>query len=174
MIVFVVAVAENGIIGRDGELPWGRLPADLKHFKRLTLGRPVVMGRKTYDSLGRALPGRPNLVVTRQPGWAAPGCETFASVPAALARAQMLADAANPADPAGTVCVIGGGEIYRAALPLADVVYLTEVHHPFAGDASFPPLPPGEWREVSRERHEADEQHAVAFSFIELRRRLSE
>jgi len=177
MIAFVVAVAENGIIGRDGELPWGRLPADLKHFKRLTLGRPVVMGRKTYDSLGRALPGRPNLVVTRQPGWAAPGCETFASLPAALARAQALADASNPADsassggPGNTVCVIGGGEIYRAALPLADVVYLTEVHHPFAGDASFPPLPPEAWREVSRERHEADEQHAVAFSFVELRRR---
>ena len=162
MISFVVAVAENGVIGARGELPWGRLPADLQHFKRLTLGRPVVMGRRTYDSLGRALPQRPNIVVTRQSGWAAPGCETAASVPAALARAQELA---------ADVCVIGGGEIYREALPAADVIYLTEVHHAFEGDASFPPLPPAEWREETRERHEADERHAYAYSFVTLRRR---
>lgn len=162
MISFVVAVAENGVIGNQGELPWGRLPADLQHFKRLTLGRPVVMGRRTYDSLGRALPKRPNLVVTRQAGWAAPGCETLASVPAALARARELND---------EVCVIGGGEIYREALPAADVIYLTEVHHRFEGDASFPPLNPAEWREESRERHEADEQHAYPYSFVTLRRR---
>ena len=90
MVSFVVAVAENGVIGQKGELPWGSLPDDLQHFKRLTLGHPVIMGRRTYDSLGRALPKRPNLVVTRQPGWAAPNCETLASVPAALARAREL------------------------------------------------------------------------------------
>ena len=162
MVSFVVAVAENGVIGQNGELPWGRLPADLQHFKRLTLGHPVVMGRKTFDSLGRALPKRPNIVVTRQADWSAPGCETAPSVVAALARARELDE---------EVCVIGGGEIYREALPAADVVYLTEVHHSFAGDASFPALSPTDWREETRERHEADEQHAYAFSFVTLRRR---
>ena len=162
MVSFVVAVAENGVIGSKGELPWGSLPNDLQHFKRLTLGHPVVMGRRTYDSLGRALPKRPNIVVTSQANWAAPGCETAASLPAALARAQEL-DA--------EICVIGGGEIYREALPLADVIYLTEVHHHFEGDAYFPTLDPTEWHEEARERHEADERHAYAFSFVTLRRR---
>ena len=163
MVALVVAVAENGIIGRQGQLPWGRMPADLRHFKQLTLGHPVVMGRKTFDSIGKALPGRPNIVVTRQPGWAAPGCEAVGSVLAGLARAQELH--------AETVCVIGGGEIYREALPAVDVVYLTEIHHTFEGDASFPALSPTEWREETRERHEADAQHAYAYSFVTLRRR---
>ncbi len=162
MVFFVVAVAENGVIGNNGELPWGRLPADLQHFKRLTLGHPVIMGRRTFDSLGRALPKRPNIVVTRQADWTAPGCETAASLPAALERALALNE---------EVCVIGGGEIYQQALPAADVIYLTEVHHDFEGDAVFPPLSSTEWREESRERHEADEQHAYAFSFVTLRRR---
>ncbi|WP_375417812.1 dihydrofolate reductase [uncultured Hymenobacter sp.] len=162
MLYFVVAVAENGVIGLNGELPWGKLPADLQHFKQLTLGHPVVMGRRTYDSLGRALPRRPNIVVTRQPGWAAPGCETAATLPAALARARALDE---------QVCVIGGGEIYRQALSETDLIYLTEVHHNFEGDAFFPALTPAEWREESRERHEADEKHAYAFSFVTLRRR---
>ena len=163
MVALVVAVAENGIIGQNGELPWGRLPADLRHFKQLTLGHPVVMGRKTFDSIGKALPGRPNVVVTRQPNWAAPGCEAAASLLGALERAGEL--------DAETVCVIGGGEIYREALPAADVVYLTEIHHSFEGDASFPALSPSEWREETRERHEADEKHAYAYSFVTLRRR---
>jgi dihydrofolate reductase len=162
MVCFVVAVAENGIIGRNGELPWGRLPADLQHFKRLTHGHPVVMGRRTFDSIGKPLPGRANIVVTRQADWSAPGCETAPSVLAALARAAELDE---------QVCVIGGGEIYRQALPAADVVYLTEVHHAFEGDASFPDLPPSEWREVTRERHEADDKNPYPFSFVTLRRR---
>lgn len=165
MITLVVAAAENNIIGRAGQLPWGRLPADLRHFKELTLGHPVVMGRKTYDSIGRALPGRANLVVTRQPSWAAPGCEAVPSVLAAVERARELAG------PAGTVCIIGGGEIYREALPLADVVHLTEVHGTFAGDASFPALPPAAWREETRARHEADAANPYAYSFVTLRRR---
>lgn len=162
MISFVVAVAENGVIGFRGEMPWGSMPADLQHFKRLTLGHPVVMGRRTYDSLGRALPKRPNIVVTRQADWAAPGCETAGSLPAALARAGEL-DA--------EICVIGGGEIYREALPAADVIHLTEIHHSFEGDAFFPSLSPADWREETRERHEADERHAYAYSFVTLRRR---
>ena len=163
MVVLVVAVAENGIIGHQGQMPWGRMPADLRHFKQLTLGHPVVMGRKTFDSIGKALPGRANIVVTRQLGWAAPGCEAAASVLSALARA-------HEQDPE-TVCVIGGGEIYREALPAVDVVYLTEIHHTFEGDASFPALSPTDWREETRERHEADAQHAYAYSFVTLRRR---
>ena len=162
MVSLVVAVAENGVIGREGELPWGRMPADLQHFKRLTLGHPVVMGRKTFDSLGRALPKRPNLVVTRQAHWSAPNCETLPSVLSALARARELDE---------EVCVIGGGEIYREALPAVDVVHLTEIHHAFEGDASFPALSPTDWREETRERHEADAQHAYAYSFVTLRRR---
>nr|AIA17260.1 Dihydrofolate reductase [uncultured bacterium] len=165
MVSLVVAKAENNIIGRNGQLPWGRLPADLRHFKELTLGHPVVMGRKTYDSIGRALPGRANLVVTRQADWAAPGCETLTSVLAALARAQELAGAN------GTVCIIGGGEIYREALPAADIVYLTEVHNTFEGDASFPTLSPTEWREIARQRHAADAQNPYAYSFVTLQRR---
>jgi dihydrofolate reductase len=165
MVSLVVATAENNIIGRNGQLPWGRLPADLRHFKELTLGHPVVMGRKTYDSIGRALPGRANLVVTRQADWTAPGCQTITSVLAALARAQELAGAD------GTVCVIGGGEIYREALPAADIVYLTEVHNTFEGDASFPTLSPTEWRETTRQRHEADDQNPYAYSFVTLQRR---
>ena len=101
-------------------------------------------------------------MVTRQANWAAPGCETAASLPAALARAQEL-DA--------EICVIGGGEIYREALPLADMIHLTEVHHHFEGDAYFPTLDPTKWHEEARERHEADERHAYAFSFVTLRRR---
>lgn len=165
MVALVVATAENNIIGRDGQLPWGRLPADLRHFKELTLGHPVVMGRKTYDSIGRALPGRPNLVVTRQASWAAPGCEALPSVLAALARARELAG------PEGLVCVIGGGEIYREALPAAEVVHLTEVHGTFAGDASLPALLPTQWREETRARHAADAENPYAYSFVTLRRR---
>ncbi len=165
MVSLVVAAAENGIIGSNGQLPWGRLPADLRHFKELTLGHPVIMGRKTYDSIGRALPKRANLVVTRQPGWAAPGCEAAVSVLAALARAHELAG------PEGVVCIIGGGEIYRQALPAADTVYLTEVHHAFEGDASFPTLPLADWRETARQRYEADAENPYPYSFVTLQRR---
>ena len=161
MIAFVVATAENGVIGRDNQLLW-HLPEDLKHFKRLTQGHPVVMGRRTYDSIGRPLPNRTNLVVTRQPDWQAEGCETTYSVPSALARAAELDE---------DVFVIGGADIYRQALPAADVIYLTEVHHVFEGDVVFPELNHAEWREETRERHEPDERHAYAFSFVTLRRR---
>ena len=166
MLALIVAVADGtNVIGRAGQLPWGRLPADLRHFKELTLGHPVVMGRKTFDSIGRALPGRPNLVVTRQAGWQAANTETLATVPSALTRAAELAG------PNALVCVIGGGEIYREALPAADVVYLTEVHGSFEGDAFFPVLPPAQWREETRVRHAADDQNPYAYSFVTLRRR---
>ncbi|QNH63625.1 dihydrofolate reductase [Hymenobacter sediminicola] len=161
MLAFVVAIAENNVIGNDNQLLW-HLPDDLKHFKRLTQGHPVVMGRRTYESIGRPLPNRTNIVVTRQAGWQAPGCEVAYSVPDALEQAAQLDE---------EVFVIGGAEIYRQALPAADVIYLTEVHHTFEGDVVFPELNNTEWREESRERHEPDEKHAYAFSFIVLRRR---
>lgn len=163
-IALLVAAAENAVIGRQGQLPW-HLPLDLQHFKKLSQGHPVLMGRRTFESIGRPLPGRANIVITRQQGWLAPGCEVAHSLPQALALA-----ATKPG--ADLICVIGGGEIYRAALPAVDVVYLTEVHLTVPdGDAFFPALPPTEWREEARERHEADEKHACPFSFVTLRRR---
>ncbi len=163
MLALIVAVADNGVIGRRGQLPW-HLPLDLKHFKQLTLGHPVLMGRRTYDSIGRPLPGRTNIIITRQPDWTAPGCEVAHSLAEALAIA-----ATRPGS--DLVCVIGGGEIYQAALPAADVIYLTEVHHAVPdGDAFFPSLSPTDWQEQTRERHEADDKHAFAFSFVTLRR----
>jgi len=164
MVSIIVAAAENGVIGRQGQLPW-QLPADLKHFKALTLGHPIVMGRRTFESIGRALPGRTNIVLTGQPAWPAPaGVLVAHSLPEALALAAQ--------QPGGDeVCVIGGGEIYRQALPATQVVHLTEVHTIFPeGDAFFPKLSPTEWREETRERHPADDQHAVAYSFVTLRR----
>lgn len=161
MVAFVVAAAENGVIGRDNQLIW-HLPADLKHFKQLTQGHPVIMGRRTYESIGRPLPNRTNFIVTRQADWRAEGCETARSVPEALATAHQVDE---------QVFVIGGAEIYRQALPAADIIYLTEVHHAFEGDVMFPALNHAEWREESRERHEPDDKHAYAFSFVTLRRR---
>lgn len=161
MLAFVVAAAENGVIGRDNQLIW-HLPADLKHFKQLTQGHPVVMGRRTYESIGRPLPNRTNIVVTRQADWQADGCETAQSVPAALELASQLDE---------QVFVIGGAEIYRQALPAADTIYMTEVHHNFEGDVTFPELDHAVWREEARERHEADDKHAYPFTFVTLRRR---
>ena len=162
MLTLLVAAAENGAIGLNGQLPW-RLPADLRWFKRHTLGHPVLMGRKTWDSLGRALPGRANVVVSRQAGLVLPGAAVFAEVAAALAYARQQEGGEE-------VFGIGGGELYRQLLPWADRVLLTRVHARVAGDAFFPELAPGEWREVSREDHPADEKHAYAFSFLDLRR----
>lgn len=165
MVSIIVAAAENGVIGRQGQLPW-QLPADLQHFKALTLGHPIVMGRRTFDSIGRPLPGRTNIVVTGQLAWPAPvGVLVAHSLPEALALAAQ--------QPGGEeVCIIGGGEIYRQALPAADVVHLTEVHTTVPdGDAFFPTLPPTIWREETRTRHAPDARHTVAYSFVTLRRR---
>lgn len=143
-VVFVVAVAENGVIGRKGALPW-RMPSDLKMFRKLTLGKPVIMGRKTFQSIGKALPGRDNLVVTRDPGFKADGVEVFASVDEAIARAQTLA-AARGAD---EIAVIGGAEIFAAALPHAGRIYLTRIHGSPEGDTFFAPDMVN-WHDVSR------------------------
>jgi dihydrofolate reductase len=155
MITLVVAAADNGVIGKAGAIPW-RLPEDLKRFKALTLGHTVAMGRKTWESLpatNRPLPGRRNLVVTRDPRWSAAGAET-ASLEQALSA---------PAD----VFVIGGGEIYAAALPLAGRIELTEVHGDFAGDAFFT-FDRAQWREAARADHVGAD--GLAYSFVTLER----
>lgn len=142
----VWAQAAGGVIGRDGEMPW-HLPADLAHFRRVTMGAPVVMGRHTWESLPerfRPLPGRANIVVTRDPAWAAPGARRAESPAAALALARELI-AAGETPGADTVWVMGGGQLYRAALPLADVLEVTHIAAEIAGDTTAPPIGP-EWR----------------------------
>ena len=138
-VYLVAAVAANGVIGANGRLPW-HLPEDLRHFKSLTLGHPVIMGRRTWESLGRALPGRENIVVTRAPGYQAPGASVAASLDAALALC-----AGEP-----TAFVIGGGELYAEALAVADGLVLTEIQRDYPGDARFPDYDRSAWRETQR------------------------
>jgi len=157
-LFLILARAENGVIGRDGGMPW-HLPADLRHFKALTMGKPMIMGRKTFDSFPSPLPGRRHIVLTRDSTWRAHGAEVAHSVGEAL-------DLAGP----GTVAVIGGADIYAQFLPLAEWIELTEVHGDFAGDVSMPPFGP-EWREVAREEHEAADGRP-AYAFVTLRRTL--
>jgi len=145
-VALIVATAARGVIGRENQLPW-HLPQDLKYFKATTLGKPVIMGRKTYESIGRPLPGRPNIVVTRNLAWSAAGVLAAANVDDALAGARQLIAENSGLKP--EVMVIGGAEIYRSALPLADRIYLTEIDLDIQGDAYFPSLPPGQWRLVS-------------------------
>jgi len=154
MISIIVAASENDVIGAAGELPW-RLSDDLKRFKAVTMGKPIVMGRKTWESIGRPLPGRQNIVITRQEGYDAPGCEVVASPGGAIA-------VAGEAD---EIMVIGGSEVYDLFLPMADRVYLTRVHANVDGDAFFASLDEGEWRLVSDEPHAADERNEFDVSF---------
>ena len=139
-VVLVAAVARNGVIGSGGRLPW-RLPEDLRHFRQLTLGHPVIMGRKTWESLGKPLPGRENIVVTRARGYDAPGAHVAASLDAALALC-----AGEP-----LAFVIGGAELYAAALPVVDAMVITEIGRDYAGDARFPQFDRAAWREAQRE-----------------------
>lgn len=166
-VSFVVAIADNGVIGRDNGLPW-RLSGDMAWFRKLTMGKPVLMGRKTWDSLPRKpLPGRPNLVITRAAGFQAAGAEVFTSREMALVRAQLLAEAAGVDE----VMVIGGAQIYEALFDLATRLYITEVHETPEGDVSFPSFDATAWREVMRERHEAGEKDSAAYSFVVLERK---
>lgn len=156
-IVLVAAVARNRVIGSAGNLPW-RLPADMKHFKAATLGKPMIMGRKTFESIGRPLPGRRTIVVTRDPAWSAEGVELASSLEAALA----LARQSQPDE----IVVAGGGEIYAQAMPLADRLRLTWVEAEPVGDAWFPAVDTAEWRETAREEHAA-EGDRPAFAFVD-------
>ncbi len=157
-VSLIVAVAENGVIGRDGDLPW-RIPADLKFFKETTTGHPIVMGRKTNQSIGHALPGRMNIVMTRDSDFAGEDVVVVGDLDAAF----------RAAGDAAEVMVIGGAQIYALALPRADRIYLTEVHVAADGDTHFPALDPGVWRETARVDHPA-EGETPAFSFVTLER----
>ena len=159
-ISLVVAVADNGVIGRGGALPW-HLPDDLKFFKEVTLGKPVLMGSRTFESIGRPLPGRRNLVLTRRSLKAGAGVERVGSIAEALA---LVPEAPE-------LCVIGGAALYAEALPQAQRLYLTRVHCFVPGDAYFPPWVASDWHEVARREHPADARHAYAMSFLTLERR---
>lgn len=142
----IVAVAENGVIGKDGGLPW-RLSSDLKTFRKLTMGKPIIMGRRTFQSIGKPLDGRDNIVVTRDPFFEAAGVSVTASVADALTLARVLGRTRG----ADEIMIIGGADIYAAALPVADRIYLTRVHASPEGDRYFPELDAKDWREVSSE-----------------------
>lgn len=163
-VTLVVAVAENGVIGRDGGMPW-RLSTDMRRFKATTMGKPVVMGRKTWESFPkRPLPGRHNIIVTRDPAYAAEGASVVASLEAALALAR--------GEGAGEVCVIGGGEVYAAALPRADRLDVTHIMAEIDGDTRFPAIDPAVWRAVSSEDFPAGEtdSHPTRHVVYERRR----
>lgn len=153
-ISLIAAAARNGIIGRDGRLPW-HLPNDFRYFKRMTLGRPIVMGRRTWESLDGPLPERRNIVMTRQKGFTAPGARVVATADEAI----------SAADDADELMIIGGGQVYAQFLEAAGRVYLTRVDADINGDTSFPTLDERRWRLTSREAHPADERHAHAYEF---------
>jgi dihydrofolate reductase len=159
IIRLVVAVAENGVIGKDNTLIW-HLPADLKWFKESTTGFPIIMGRKTFESVGRPLPNRRNIVITRDASYAREGIEVVNSTAEALAICTQEE----------RVSVIGGGEIYRMFMDVADELYLTRVHHSFEGDTYFPG-PGGEWKLVSEVKNEPDEKNKFPFSFMVYRKK---
>jgi dihydrofolate reductase len=158
-INLIVAASANNVIGIDGDLPW-RLPDDLQRFKSITMGHPIVMGRLTWESIGRPLPGRQNIVLTRNAGYSAPGCDVVSSPEAAV----------ECAGDAPQLMIIGGGHLYSAFLPLARRIYMTRVHVDLDGDAFFPELTEADWQETSREAHDADNRHPHAFDFITLDR----
>jgi dihydrofolate reductase len=158
-VSIIVAMAANRVIGHENRLPW-HLPADLQHFKQITMGKPIVMGRKTFESIGRPLPGRTNIVITRNENYSAGGCVVVHS----------LNEAMRAAGDSEEVMVIGGAEFYRQVLPYAGTLYLTCVEGEFEGDAYFPELADDEWREVASEAHAADEKNPHAYRFITLQR----
>ena len=154
ILTLIVAVADNGVIGRDNTLPW-HLPEDLKRFKRLTMGKPIVMGRKTYESIGKPLPGRHNIVVTRDANYRRDGVTVVHDAGAALRAAGDVPE----------IMVIGGAELFRALLPRAGRLHLTRVHGNIEGDVMWPALDDREWAVVESESHAADERHAYPMTF---------
>lgn len=155
----ICAMSQNRVIGRQNQLPW-RLPADLKHFKKITTGHPIILGRKTYESIGRPLPNRCNVVITRDADFQAPGCVVVNSIETALLAVDYCEEA----------FVIGGALLYQQLLPKVRRLYLTEIYHDFDGDAFFPELDMSEWQLVSREDHEPDIDNSYAYSFLILER----
>ncbi|OGT22078.1 MAG: hypothetical protein A3C55_03540 [Gammaproteobacteria bacterium RIFCSPHIGHO2_02_FULL_42_13] len=158
-IIIVAAIAKNNVIGCKNRLPW-YLPADLAHFKRLTLHKSIIMGRKTYESIGHPLPQRDNIVVTSNQNYQAPGCKILHSLQTAI-------DSAD----SGDVMVIGGKSLYEQALPIASKMYITRIDVEIDGDVTFPEFDRGQWQETTRETHATDEQNAYPFDFVTLNRR---
>lgn len=167
-ISLIAAVAQNGIIGRNDDsgkpdLPW-HLPDDFKYFKETTSGHPVIMGRKSLDALGKPLPKRTNIVVTRNRNFQSPGVVTVHAIENAIQKAREVEQE--------EIFVIGGAEVYALALPIATHLYLTEIHKAFEGDTSFPQFNRAEWQETSRRHHPADERHEAAFDFVIYERKI--
>ena len=159
-ISLIAALTDEGVIGKDNKLLW-HLPADFAYFKKMTLGKPIIMGRKTFESIGKALPGRRNLVISQNPNFTALDCEVYSSLDAAVA-------AINDAE---EIMIIGGSQIYQQALPIANKLYLTYVHHNFTGDTYFPEFNKNEWQLIEKLDFAADEKNEYAYSFATLIRR---
>jgi dihydrofolate reductase len=160
-LAIIVAVADNGVIGKDNALPW-KLPEDMRHFKQVTMGKPIIMGRKTFESIGKPLPGRTNIVISRNGAFTAEGVRCVSSLEEALLEAEQPVSM----EPAEEAVVIGGSEIYQVALPLADRLYITEVHANVEGDAVLPRVEWDDWREVRREHHVAQAPNPYDYSFV--------
>ncbi|WKJ90518.1 dihydrofolate reductase [Methylomonas montana] len=156
-ISLIVAMASNRAIGLNGQMPW-HLSADLKRFKQITMGSPILMGRKTFEAIGRPLPGRDNIVISRDPNYQQLGCRAFGDIDSVL---QACADCPE-------LFVIGGATIYEAMLPYADYLYLTEINKNFAGDTFFPEIEPSQWREIAREDVQDDQAVDFSYSFVKL------
>ena len=164
-LALIVAQSQNRVIGRNNALPW-HLPEDLKYFRSVTMGKVIIMGRKTYESIGRPLPGRTNLVVSRDPSYQVEGVTVVNSLEQAIEQAAAISEI-NAVDEA---LVIGGANLYEQALPQVDRLYLTQVHHQVSGDAFFPELDEAQWREISRQDYAADDSNPHSYSFIVLDR----
>jgi dihydrofolate reductase len=164
LISAIVAMAENRVIGKNNQLPW-RLPADLRHFKAITTGNPILMGRKTYESIGRPLPNRTNIIITRDAQFKAPGCIVVTSLEDAIRYASM--------ENVREIFIIGGACVYQQLLPHIQRIYLTVIHHVFDGDVYFPELDKKEWKEQECLSHAADEENPYAYSFLKLERIIS-
>ncbi len=164
-LALIVAMAENRVIGRDNQLPW-HLPNDLKYFKKMTLGKPIIMGRKTFESIGKPLPGRRNIVVTRQSDWRREGVQVGHTLEQAVSLAKQIAAAEGNSE----MLIIGGAALYRESLPLADRLYMTKIHEAVEGDAFFPPLKKEDWCELSREDYNSDANNPYNYSFVVLQR----
>lgn len=160
LIQLVVAYSDNRVIGKDNGLPW-KLPSDLAHFKQTTMGQPIIMGRKTWESIGKPLPGRDNIVITRNPDYKAVGAQCFPSLQTAITAFHGHS----------RLCIIGGAQLYKAALSLADEIIATEIHANIDGDAWFPVLPTDEWKEVQRQPQIAE--NGYDFDFVTYQRRLT-
>jgi dihydrofolate reductase len=165
----LAAMAQNRIIGNNNAIPW-RLPHDLKHFKELTMGHPIIMGRKTHESIGRLLPGRTSIIITRQPDYEVPGALVARSIGEALGIcSQTKSGEGEHLDQVNECFVIGGADIFQQMLPLCDRIYITEIHRDFEGDAYFPEFDRNDWREVSREEHMDD--RGLEYHFATLDRK---